>query len=378
MVLGRQGRRKMETVQTQSIRLHNEKRLVKLLRRRGPLSRYEITQELGLSFGTASNLYRDLRDKGICWVEKKSRISGGRPAQLVSLNPDSRVGLVFDFTSPAVTVAVSNLENQLLFKTVCRSNPENGIPALADEIKMHTGEILSRFSLDLEKVMGGIAVVPAAVDYKRNLIFCHQYSWLNSVPLAKILSEKLKIPVWVENDANMGAVAVSGRTKRQYVVFLYIGESGLGLGVVEKGLLLTGDNGYAGEIGHIPLGDPEVRCHCGEYGCLEAHLTVPQLRKIRMETESGEKTKEVFARLVGTLVNLYDPEIIVVGCELTEMIRQMLPRAGKEISRRVPRNNLRTPILEVWGNLKELFIYGAAEVLFRYWLNLPVELLPTR
>src|SRR5690554_601967 len=368
----------MKTGQTQSTRYHNEKRLIKLLRNRGPLSRYEITQELGLSFGTASNLYRDLKNKGICRVDDKSRMSGGRPAQLVSLNPDARIGLVFDFTTPTITVAVSNLENKLLFKKACRGNPESGIRAVAGEIKMQTGNILSRLSLDLENVMGGIAVVPAAVDYKRSLTFCNQYSWLDKVPLAKILSEKLNIPVWVENDANMGAVAVSGRTNRRYVVFLHIGEGGLGLGAIEKGLLLTGDNGYAGEIGHIPLGDPKVRCHCGEYGCLEAHLTVPVLEKVRPDSESAEKTKEVLARLAATLVNLYDPEIIVVGCELTDIIRQMLPGAGKEISRRVLRNNLRNPLLEVWGDLNGLFIYGAAEMLFRYWLNLPVEILPAR
>ncbi len=171
---------------------------------------------------------------------------------------------------------------------------------------------------------------------------------LNGQPLARDLEALLGRPVRIANDANCLAVseATDGAGAGADVVFAAILGTGVGGGIVTHGRLLTGPNGLAGEWGHNPLpwADDEeaaMRCYCGRHGCIEAWLSGPAMARdhvrhgglpidaqaIAQAAASGdahclqtlERHAQRLARALAAVINLLDPDVIVLGGGLSQI-----------------------------------------------------------
>jgi len=171
---------------------------------------------------------------------------------------------------------------------------------------------------------------------------------LNGQPLARDLAALLGRPVRIANDANCLAVseATDGAGAGAAVVFAAILGTGVGGGIVAHGRLLTGPNGLAGEWGHNPLPwadtqEAAMRCYCGRSGCAEAWLSGPAMardhaqhtgramsaRDIARSAASGddesahtlERHAGRVARALAQVINLLDPDVIVLGGGLSQI-----------------------------------------------------------
>ncbi|MHB2208782.1 ROK family protein [Methylobacterium sp. CM6257] len=173
--------------------------------------------------------------------------------------------------------------------------------------------------------------------------------WLNGRPFGVDLAQRLERPLRIENDANCLAVseAIDGAGARARVVWAVILGTGVGSGIAIDGRVLTGRNGIAGEWGHGPLPYPHdderpgPACYCGRRGCVETWLSGPGLAADHARRHGGSHTAEAivaFARsgdpdARGTLashldrlgraaaqvVNLLDPDVIVIGGGLSRI-----------------------------------------------------------
>ena len=174
-------------------------------------------------------------------------------------------------------------------------------------------------------------------------------TWLNGRPLDHDLSQRLDRPVRIANDANCFALseAVDGAGRGAGVVFGVILGTGCGGGLVVDGKLVNGPMGISGEWGHNPLPwaeadeTPGPQCWCGRRGCIETWVSGPALsrdhQKVGGETLSAEAIVERagsgngeaqhtldrhvsrLARALGGLMNIVDPDIIVLGGGLSQM-----------------------------------------------------------
>jgi len=160
---------------------------------------------------------------------------------------------------------------------------------------------------------------------------------LNSRPLAKDLERVLGCRVILSNDANCCALAEAtlGAAQGQKTVFGVILGTGVGGGIVVNGEILTGMHGICGEWGHIPLQGEVTPCYCGRRGCLETVCSGPALegfytslggdsiplREIAVRADQGEdkavatvtRLRVKFAEALGAVVNLLDPDAVVIG-----------------------------------------------------------------
>jgi len=174
---------------------------------------------------------------------------------------------------------------------------------------------------------------------------------LNGRPLAADLTQLLGRPVRIANDANCLALseASDGAGAGHPVVFAAILGTGVGAGIVVDGKLLTGPNGLAGEWGHNPLawidaddGLPAT-CYCGRRGCIETWLSGPGLahdharrtgqalsaQAIAQRAQAGDAACDLtlqryesrLARALAQVINLLDPDVIVLGGGLSLMSR---------------------------------------------------------
>jgi len=175
---------------------------------------------------------------------------------------------------------------------------------------------------------------------------------LNGQPLLEDLQSELRRPVRIENDANCFAVseATDGAAAGARSVFGAILGTGVGGGIVIDGKLLTGVNAIAGEWGHNPLPAPNVeesaqspQCYCGRAGCIETWLSGPGIaadhwRAASQELDAGEiaaraeagdiaceatlaRYDDRLARALASVINVVDPEVIVLGGGLSNIPR---------------------------------------------------------
>jgi len=173
---------------------------------------------------------------------------------------------------------------------------------------------------------------------------------LNNRPLPADLEQLLGQPVIVTNDANCLALseATDGAGAGAEVVFAGILGTGVGAGIVVRGHLLNGPNGLAGEWGHNPLpwardDEPRHLCFCGQRGCIETHVSGPWLERDHADHHGGSlKAREIadraahgdaacddtltrwetrLARAVAHVINLLDPNVIVLGGGLSRIER---------------------------------------------------------
>ena len=140
------------------------------------------------------------------------------------------------------------------------------------------------------------------------------------------LERALGREVRIENDANCFALseATDGAGKGAKVVFGVILGTGVGAGIVVNGEVLVGPNAIAGEWGHNPLPLPRKEdlplpdCYCGRKGCVEAYLSGPAYAK---DGENLDRYEERLARSLAGVINILDPDVIVLGGGISNIQR---------------------------------------------------------
>jgi fructokinase len=208
---------------------------------------------------------------------------------------------------------------------------------------------------EIERELGCVGTVgvgiPGAISPASGLVKNANSTWLNGLPLGDDLPRRLGRPVRFANDANCFVLseAADGAAAGAHVVFGAIIGTGTGGGVVVDGRGLTGPNVVAGEWGHNPLpwprsGEwPGPSCYCGRTGCIETFLSGPGLARdyaeagsspisaleISTRSEAGEpralacldRYDDRMARALASVINLLDPDVIVLGGGLSNMER---------------------------------------------------------
>jgi fructokinase len=186
--------------------------------------------------------------------------------------------------------------------------------------------------------------IPGALSRKTGLVKGANSTWLIGKPLKQDLEKILGREVRLENDANCFALseAVDGAGRDAEVVFGVILGTGVGGGVVVGGSVLKGINGIAGEWGHNPLPAPtpadlpHPSCYCGRTGCIETYLSGPGLSRdhkertgqrlgaeeiVALGDESLLRYEERLARALGSVINVLDPDVIVLGGGMSNAAR---------------------------------------------------------
>jgi len=202
----------------------------------------------------------------------------------------------------------------------------------------------------------GIAI-PGATSPATGLIKNANSTWLIGKPFEQDLSEALQRPVRLANDANCFALseAVDGAAQGFGLVFGIIAGTGIGGGIVFERKVRTGPHAIAGEWGHNPLPwpkrdeQPGALCYCGKHGCIETWLAGPSLSRLYREASGrqaspleiagaaklGEPAAQEaldawldrFARALAGVVNILDPDVIVLGGGLSnlDVLTESLP-----------------------------------------------------
>ena len=382
------------------LRLVNRRILLSILSDRQPISRAEIAKISGLNKATISTITGELL-KDSCIIEEGSGRTtpiGGKPPTPLRLN-NKRFGLFgVDIRADETILALSDFNNRI----VSRVSFETG--SVATSFLNRIGKEIRNLQLKHDSFIEfpGIGVsLPGLVDNQSGRFLLSVVLPWRDVPVVSLLEKATNLPVIIDNSARCSALAEIWHGKAQYAHvrnLLYVSVStGLACGVVIDGGLYRGGNNSAGQFGHIPIDLNGPECRCGQRGCWDlyasdkatlkryAHLRgsggkrVSTMRKLVELVENGdaaatEAIRETARHLgigITGLINGLDPEVVVIGGEITKVWGVIEPIIVEETKRNLlaPRSGniaIRPSAFEVRPSLK-----GALTLIQNSLLSVP-------
>jgi predicted NBD/HSP70 family sugar kinase len=372
-----------------SLREANRARIVAAITHYGALTQVELAGVTGLSPATVSNIVKEQATAGVLQTTPTSR--SGRRAVRVTLARE--VGLVVGVhvANRQLRLALADAGHQVLAERMLPLARDHRVDSELDRVMLLSQDMAESVGASLAEVLAVGVGLAAPVDPRTGIIATPGLlrGW-DGVPVAEELESRLHRPVFVDNEANLGALAEYRMGAAQGVrqaVYVRLSH-GVGAGLIVDGRVYRGGSGKAGEIGHLTLDEYGEVCRCGNRGCLEtlvgasalaakfpgSHVDV-KLRDILLRADAGDATaRRVIAdagRHLGIalagLSNLVDPDRVVVGGELAEAgelllspLRHALERStlatasggagrGQGSARRTRRGARRRALRPRWG-----------------------------
>jgi predicted NBD/HSP70 family sugar kinase len=386
-------------VRPEEIRRHNLGLVLGEIHRHGELTRAELTSVLGLNRSTIGGLVTDLANLGmVTEYVPAGRDRAGRPSYVVAPRPDGPYVLAVDLEVERIVSAAVGLGGKVHAR---RQTLIDGRPwppdEAAEQVALDASWLASQLSFAATPIAVGVSV-PGTVRRTDGLVkHAPNLEW-RDVPFADILGERLggRLEVQVGNDANLGALAEHQRGAAvglDNVIYIN-GSVGIGGGIIADGAELHGVGGYAGEIGHIMLNPDGPRCHCGSSGCIETYIGEHALLRAAGVTgqygpavlpavfsaaERGE-LRELAAvhevavwlgRTLATLVNVFNPQVVIVGGFLADVVRLDRSAVESELDRRAMAAARTAVRILTPGLGSESALIGASELAFQSLLAAP-------
>ncbi len=326
---------------SETVRRSNLSAIVRELHVRGSLSRSELVATTGLTRSAIRSLIGEFVSAGVM-SEDRAGPAGtpGRPSSVVRLIPRSATVLAFEIAVDSLAAAVVGLGGEVQASIrVDRPRGHSSVDDIVADLAELERRVLAR-TRPTEPVIGvGVAVVGVVRRLDGLVTMAPNLGW-RDIPLGERLARGIRSrgPVAVGNEADLGVLAEHRRgaaVGADDVLFIS-GEVGVGGGIIVDGRPLTGAAGYGGEVGHMPLNPAGVPCRCGSTGCWETEVGEEALLVRAGRSRDGGRVEiaavlqdaaagapAALAALDGVgrwlgrglagLVNVFDPELIVLG-----------------------------------------------------------------
>jgi predicted NBD/HSP70 family sugar kinase len=341
-----------------------------------PISRHELSQQLGLSPATVTNVVADLIEEELLLETGVEESQGGRPRTLLTVNSRYGYFIGVDVGETQTQVELFDLNLRRLSGVHFPTEGDDLAAQVVSHITQGVAFVLESAALGEERVLGVGIGVPGVVERGDDeLVQAPSWGW-EPVPLKARLREQIALPIYIDNGAKAMAQAElwlgAGRSVESMAVLL-IG-TGVGASMIADGQIYRGATNSAGEWGHAKIMLDGWPCRCGGQGCLEAYVGAPgimrQFRELAPTFPLPEDQEQAIAAIVaayhdgqaaalqtikqtaeylgvslGNLINLFNPELVILGgwaglqigpLMLTEMARVAgtcaLPRPFEVVS----------------------------------------------
>jgi predicted NBD/HSP70 family sugar kinase len=347
---------------SESVRQANLSVILRGLHLGGSATRSDLVASSGLTRSAVGALVGELTDMGFVYEQRsESDGSPGRPSPMVHVVSD-HVTIAMEVLVDSVAVGVVSLGGHVLDRQrVDRARHEMPVGSTVDDLASLTTGMLDALPDSL--VIHGVGVTIAGVVRRseQSVIVAPNIGW-HDIPLGELIQQALPIdvPVVIANDGDLGALAEVRRgvaAGMSDVVYIS-GEVGVGAGVIADGRPLGGAEGFAGEVGHIPVNPGGLACNCGSTGCWETEVGEQALlRRVGRPPAGGRAVvdeilaaaaagdPDVLAAMdahgrwlgfgLAGIINTFDPDVVVMGGLFARLHPFVSDALESELDRRV-------------------------------------------
>ena len=320
----------------------------------GPMSRGDLGGRLGLSAATTTRTVRPLIEAGLVEEQPPVEAGGpGRPTRLLAVTPNSATVAGIKLTADRLYAVLTDPLGEVLISD-SRPLTDTDAGCVTALIASVVAQLAQRSGRRPDAV--GISL-GAAVVGRRTVVVASFLGW-RDVPLAAMVSEATGLPCVAANDVRAFAYAEAwfgaGRGKDPFAM-VTLG-AGIGCGVVVAGEVVSGAQGAAGSVGHLPVDPSGPSCEIGHLGCARAlastsgilraaarhlgcdaqELSLDLLLSPDMRRNDGvddvlRRAALAVGRVVGTLIAYVDPELVVVSGEGVAVVETYREAFEKEV-----------------------------------------------
>jgi len=333
----------------------NKIKILGLIREHDEISRAELVRLTSLSPPTVSRIVKGLiAEEKLVSAMGVGSSNGGRPPVILKFKGDSSYVIGIDLGATTTRGVLADLNGKFIEEIDVPTRLSDG----SDEIIADVVEIIHRLAGSKKKAASsrifgvGIAVAGLVDVQNEMIVYSPDFNW-HQIDIIGALRDKIEFPVIFDNVTRLmalGELRFGHAKKSKNFICVNVGY-GIGSGIIVNGLTLTGRTGFAGEFGHITIDrESDILCSCGKYGCLEAlasgkaialtaqsrlargqhslllELSGGQINNVtaKMVAEAAKAGDElslnVFSKAleyigigIADLVNLFNPEMIVIG-----------------------------------------------------------------
>ena len=337
-----------------------KKHILSLCINEGDYSLADLSKELNTSIPTITKLVGELIEDGFLREVGKMDTNGGRRPSIYGLNPSAGYFVGIDIRRKFISYAVTDFNGSLIDfhqrEDFSVQNSEESFRELCRYIRKQ----LMENGIDPADVLAYGFNLTGRVNNETG--YCFTYFIGEDKPIASVLEDEMGTPVFVENDSRAmtyGEYICGVASNEKNMLFINIGW-GLGMGMITDGNLSYGKSGFSGEIGHFPFLNNDQICHCGKTGCLETGASGSAIHRIFMEKlnqgrtsmlsekysrgeqidleeiidavqeedmlaiEVVEEIGTTLGRAIAGLINIFNPELIVIGGNVAETKEYLL------------------------------------------------------
>jgi predicted NBD/HSP70 family sugar kinase len=356
---------KGRAINVRDLRRRNRAQALAAVYHNGPMTRQEIGESTGVSPATVSNLVGDLIDQGVIVEAGAEDSDGGRPRALLAVKPDYKYVVGVDVGETAILVELFDLDMQV--RASHSVTPPTGLldpEKTAEHVLQGLERVVMYSGLAQDEILGVGVGVPGLVENGNDAVVHAQTVGWDGVPFGKMLRRGTTLPLFVENGAKTFGQAEKwfGAARDADSAIVVLLGTGTGASIFTGGELYRGTSSSAGEWGHTTVTVNGRRCRCGAEGCLEAYVggwaIVARYDELRQYAPPGGAT-DLVARLtaiakapsedecatrvmqetatylgvgIANLINLFNPERIVVGGWIQEILADRLLPAIREVA----------------------------------------------
>lgn len=336
-----------------SIRENNTHLVLKQIINHPNISRAEVAKQTKLNKATISAIVKNLIDQSYV-IETgigQSSSSGGRKPVLLRINKHAGMSVSFDIRYDKISYMAAFLNGEVNLKKEIEMKIDK------DNIVSVIENIVDHFQKTMTETPFGIIGITIAIHgtVSNNKIHFTPYYNINKISLAQLLEERLQLPIFIENEANLAALAESTYdTEHNNLISCSI-HTGIGAGIIIDQKLYRGFKGKSGEIGHTTLYPGGVQCPCGNKGCFEQYCSEQALLHNYQEAQQNpsltiedlitnyKKNDPTTTEIVDTfaknlsiglynLIGTFSPEVIYINSKIVYEIPDIIDNINHQLS----------------------------------------------
>ncbi len=332
----------MKTADQILVKQINKMIVLNTIYKKRPISRAEIAKVTGLNKSTVSALVDELLTEELVLETGIGESQGGRKPVNLSINKEVGNIIGIDLGVNYILSVMTNFAGEIIWEKRIDLQPAQNSPVqrIAD-LESLIQETMTNAPQTVRGIIGIGIGVPGIVNYEQGLILSAPNLEWENIGLREIIEQRFGIPVFIDNEANAGAIGEKwfGAGKRADDLLYISAGTGVGAGIIINNELYRGSKGLAGEIGHMTVSLDGIPCSCGNTGCWEEYSSEKALfryLKDYMDVEAltifdvvekaitgDELSRKAFQYVgkylgigVANLINAFNPQLVIIGNSL--------------------------------------------------------------
>ena len=270
----------------------NQYQVIRLLRKRVSITRPELVRATGLSRPTIDKIVEFFRKGRIIsetgTLDGSSR--GGRRPVVLSLDTTSKVLIGVDFECPRLEIVLTDLSSTII--DTCTRQYGRGAEKekILDTLIADIRELLDTNGRTTGELLGIGVALPGVLDAKSGIsLNIERLENWDNVPVTQIIGKAIGVPVFIDNDVNLMALAEKnlGGTEMPANLIYVAQRQGIGAGILIDGQIFRGNYGNSGFLGHTSINPDGAKCSCGNRGCLELYAGERAMSELFMKKSAA-------------------------------------------------------------------------------------------